>query len=175
MALEDLCVHLATSSDASSCKILRIICRADARGLKHKFLLVEAKEPFGNTLWFRLERAADLTQPRGWFSKQSKFSPDDTARIARTENDLTRDGTSRVEAEIHFSEPVTLRSLQILLGLFISESTTYSLLSQNCWFFCSVVLEILSDTFLHTLEGTLSHLSSGKDVRWRIKEAFISL
>jgi hypothetical protein len=177
LRIDSLLESLETISDAKESKICRMIRRADTQGkYGHEFLLVETHDSLKHTLWIRLERAADLARRAGVWSRSSTFVPDDTARLASSLEDLIRDEGSEIKAEVEFTEPdtVTLYTLQLLLSCFIAESKKYTLVGENCWFFCSVVLSMLSERYPHRMKGTVGNWGHGlMDSRDRIQKVFL--
>jgi hypothetical protein len=176
LTLEELCRHLAPSSLSASTRVIRVIRRKATGRLRHEYLLVEAELPTGHALWLRLERFPDLTEMQ--MSPQtalSRFNPNDKAKLAGTMNLLGGPEDSRSKAELRFTsdEDVTLHALQVLLSAFIEISTSYTLPQENCWFFASVVLEVLSDQFpSQIVGGKLAHKELGIENRARIKQRF---
>jgi hypothetical protein len=150
------------SYDAKSSNVTTIILREDKQGYKHQFLLLQTKTPENTDLWIRLDRAAGEKRA-GIFSRSSTFLPSDTAMLAGNEAKLIEGPESDVNATIRFIGPqmVSLFTLQILLSSFLQEAKTYVAATQNCWFFCSVLLSILSTKYPHTVEGTLSKWTAG--------------
>jgi hypothetical protein len=146
--------------------------------VRHEFLIVEA-EVLGPTIFLRLERAAARTAPTDFtlLSISSVFRPDDTARVSISSEKLIAGEESDIRAEVRYSPlgRVTLGTLQVLLSSFIEISQTYSLTKENCWFFCSVVMQLLCERFPdHILKGRYGHEKLGGEARDAIRARFLS-
>lgn len=167
MAIQDLSRYLRSTPRGH---ILSLMRRKDVRGVKHEFLVMRAQEPRGRIIWIRMERAANRTQP-GLGALVSKFPARDTARISGTEEDiLNEEERSTVEAEVHFDSPPTLLHLDKLLNIVTEESVHYTLWPENCFFFASVIQEILSARHNGRLiSGKLGHKNLARAVRNRIR------
>jgi hypothetical protein len=179
MTLGDLSQRISSlQSKGSQTKVNQIILRKETRGVKHEYLLVESTAPSGRGYWMRLERgAAERDQILGnlniWRSR-SEFKPDDTARLANTEDELIVGELSVVRTTVRFipSDSVSLSTLEILLSAFVEESRNYSLLTENCFFFCAVVIGVLSNAFAHKLDGKLQNAGLGAATQERIRKLF---
>jgi hypothetical protein len=181
MSISDLCHHLESSSLLSSAVIRRIVHRKEITGVKHEFLLLEVHVTSvsrGNhVIWLRLERSAKIRQKgmRFW-SFLSEFPSNDTVRVAGSPK-LLLEGSqnSEIQAEVQFdpSTNVTLAVLRLLLSCLAEGSPKYNLWKENCWFFCSVVLDLLCEAFPHDMEGKITHKILGKDVRGDIRKQFV--
>jgi hypothetical protein len=175
MKIESLVECLSSVNDAKDAKVLTIILREDTGRVKHQFLLIESQTPRGR-LWTRLERAADEYHRRGIISSSSTFQANDTAMLASSHDALLGRRKSEEKGSVHFTGPntVTLSVLQALLSSFIAMSKDYTAAVENCWFFCSVVISVLSDNYPHWSHGHLGHWGNvplnSKD---RIQEDFL--
>jgi hypothetical protein len=85
--------------------------------------------------------------------------PVDTVMISRSDDDLCKNCPSQVKARIRFKVPesVSVFTLHALLFSFITKSTRYIAMTQNTWFFCSVVLSALCHRYPNTVEGKLGN------------------
>jgi hypothetical protein len=169
MTIADLIQSFQCCYDSKSAHVLVIVLREDTKGIQHQYLLVQVRVPRNteNTLWIRLERNADEYQPKGMVSsRSSSFQPDDRAMLAQSDSDLTKSCPSVVKGQIRFKGPelVSLFTLQALLASFISEAKIYIAATENCWFFCSVILSALSHKYPNEVTGHLGN--------WRIASAF---
>jgi hypothetical protein len=178
MPLEDFCDRLEFSPFSSVSKIPRIIRRKEISGLRHEFLLLEAEILTGRVIWLRLERAAkrDHASDFTLVSFSSRFPSDDTARLAGNPTKLMQQ-ESEVKAVIHFTQPkdVSLGVLRLLLTALMKESKEYVLWQENCFFFCSTVLELLCEKFPHRMQGAYGNKNLGTGVREKVRERFASL
>jgi hypothetical protein len=104
----------------------------------------------------------------------SEFPSKHTGRVAASPGLLIGPDPSELKTTIHFTSPkaVTLAVLQVLLSSLTDGSPKYKLLSENCWFFCSVVLQLLRDNFEHIMSGTIDYENMAKDVRGDIGKRF---
>jgi hypothetical protein len=175
--LRELCDQLSAYTLSYASYIRKIVRRKQKKGLKHEFLIVEFDAPGGQEVYLRLERAAarNVTGDFTIWSISSIFPPDDTARVALNSERLISGEESDVKAEASFQRGlVTLSTLNALLSSFIEVSKNYSLTKENCWFFCSVVLQILCERFPHRIEGSYGHETLGADSRDDIRARFLA-
>jgi hypothetical protein len=149
MALPDLCESIVPGPVASS-KITEIYLRMNKGILHHEYLTVHLAHPNGEDFWIRLERAGDTTRHafKNRTSSISKYPPLDNAQAARTEDLLIREENT-VKSKLRFPHDtgLTLYILRQLLFAFIKEAPEYSLMWENCRYFCSVVLELLAEQY----------------------------
>jgi hypothetical protein len=179
MTLADLSQRISSlQSKGSQTKINQIILRKATGGVKREYLLVESTAPSGRAYWMRLERGpAERGQVLGnlniWRSR-SEFKPDGTARLANTEHELILDELSVVKTTVRFipSDSVSLSTLEILLSAFVEASGNYSLLMENCFFFCAVIIGVLSIAFAHKMDGKLQNAGLGAPTQERIRKLF---
>jgi hypothetical protein len=176
MPLSSLCARLEDSRISDGSSVSKLIRRREIKGLQHEFLLVEAMLSDGQAIWLRLERAA-VRRPSREFTFRSVsmvFPPDDTARIACAPQSLFRAEESEIKTEITFTTSrVSLHTLGVLLSSFVQESKAYSLMFENCWFFCSVVLQLLCEAFPdHHAKGELRRDGRGRGVYAAIRKQF---
>jgi hypothetical protein len=161
------------SHDAEASSVTAIFLRQDNQGYKHQSLLVQTKIPESD-LWIRLGRAAG-EQRAGIFSRSSTFVPNDTATLAVTQEKLTTiDG--KAIATLNFRGPnvLSLFTLNLLLSVFISAAKTYVAATENCWFFCSILLSVLSKKYSPTIEGSWTMWTTGLfDSGHRIEALFL--
>ncbi|KAF8335843.1 uncharacterized protein EI90DRAFT_3047295 [Cantharellus anzutake] len=74
-----------------------------------------------------------------------------------------------LQAKVRFRKPPTLMDLQVLLTVIGEESAEYDLFRENCYFFCSVVHQILYELHEgHMTVGEFHHQTLGGDARKRI-------
>jgi hypothetical protein len=175
MPLEDFCDRLEFSPFSSVSKIHRIIRRKEINGLRHEFLLLEAEILPHRVIWLRLERAAKRDHANDFtlVSFSSRFPSDDTARLAGNPTKLMQQ-ESGIKAIVHFTHPkdVSLSILRLLLSALMKESKEYVLWQENCFFFCSAILEVLCQNFSHRIQGAYGNESLGTEVREKIRERF---
>jgi hypothetical protein len=136
--------------------------------------MIHLTDPDDIDFWLRLERAGD-TADSNQLSATYKLPPIDNVQVARAEDVLIRE-KSDVKVKLRFrpTADVTLYELRQLLWFFVEESTVYSLLWQNYRFFCSVVLEILSEEYPCEAAQELPPIKAKycRDARDRIKSKF---
>ncbi|KAF9511828.1 hypothetical protein BS47DRAFT_1133857 [Hydnum rufescens UP504] len=70
--------------------------------------------------------------------------PLDTATLCSKLDDLVGNSRPRARTMLRFRKPLSLDRLGILLSIVLEESPQYTLVSENCYFFCSVIYENLS-------------------------------
>jgi hypothetical protein len=176
MVHHDFYTKLKDSSLPALSSILKVIRMKELGGVRHEYLLVNATiGERQNTIWLRLERAAK--RQRGRFSPWSalsEFPSNDTVRIAASDELLMGPEPCEVKTIVCFKSPeeVTLAVLLSLLSSFADGSPRYKLLSDNCWFFCYTVLQLLSESFEHTIDGRIGHENLSKVAYKEIKEYF---
>ncbi|KAF8596643.1 hypothetical protein BDV93DRAFT_527940 [Ceratobasidium sp. AG-I] len=175
MTLAELC-SLALSSDLSTtAHIVSIACYKERQGVRHEFLIVHIRSSNSESRWMRLERAAHAEHRETGFrqsfrSSSSSYPPDDTAIISSSPNLTFREAKLMEHMEFSDGHQPTLLMFASLLALFMRESTFYTLPSENCWFFCSVVIENLAKNF--GIDVKLRNRSLGRDARQRIERLF---
>jgi hypothetical protein len=176
MPLGNLCDQLRSGSLSPDSKIHKIIHRTEIGGLTHEYLLVEVELVADSVIWLRLERSA-ARHSTSDFSVSSFFSvfpSKDMVRLASDQNLLLGNQPSKVLTEVHFAHPeqVSLYVLCMLLSAFAEQSKNYSLSKENCWFFCSVVVEMLCEKFAHRMTGEFHHRSLGRKKRNAVRRDF---
>jgi len=120
--------------------------------IKHTYILLGVQPSHGQLFFLRLDRAAG--QDRNlWLrlrSVSSKFPPNDRVLMSCNEEPL-HTPPKKVLSHVTFQrDSPCLGDLATLLRIMEQESTTYTLYPENCWFFCSVVQESLTRSFLHS-------------------------
>jgi hypothetical protein len=176
MSLKDFCDRLSASSIRRSSHVIRIIRRKEKKGLRHEFLLVNVALQSEQTFWLRLERAADRRRREFWpriFT--SRFLPDDKAKLAGRFEDLFDAGTSTTIAELQLSSVTfsnSLQAFQLLLSSFSEVSTHYTLPQQNCWFFCTAVMDTFPISSPYQLTQTSKSLVFAAKLLGQIKSNF---
>ncbi|KAF8317141.1 hypothetical protein DL93DRAFT_2226502 [Clavulina sp. PMI_390] len=186
-SIGDLCLAVAQmSSENRSAPITELRWFNELSWPYHEFLLVKIDLPRSGGLgysglisnepipiWVRLERRAS---PWGSSvnSSSSSFSAVDTAVLCcsreRLEN-LSGPGTCTIASTMKFDSPPSLADLESLLGAFQEIWPNYNLLTENCYFFCSLVQQVLRETY----GGKIIRGKSSRDVhpnaRQRIQTA----
>jgi len=115
----------------------------DLGGSLHQFLLLRLEFPEHRTSWLRIDRRSDQdTTPMQLISLPSP--PVDTATLCSKLDDLVGNSRPRARTMLRFRKPLSLDRLGILLSIVLEESPQYTLVSENCYFFCSVIYENLS-------------------------------
>jgi hypothetical protein len=173
MALHEFCESLPTSPIIHS-RIESVHLRRGTGIFYHEFLMVRLTETNGPDFWVRLERAGD-TKDSNHMATISMFPPADNAHVARTEDALIWDNSDeKVKLRFSATSDVSLYALRQLLSFFVEGSTVYSLLWQNCRFFCCVVLELLSEQYPCEGAEGLRPIKEKycRDARDRIKSKF---
>jgi hypothetical protein len=151
ITLQELCTMVDENSRLNHATVLQLICRKDSHGLKHEFLLAEIELATSKHIWMRMERSAGerLAGTGGWASLSSEFSAHDPVTASAT-CDVLLEGSapSKIMAEIQFTrkKPSLALLRQLLLSL-LEKSPFYHLTTDNCWFFCTVILRILGERF----------------------------
>jgi len=171
--MEDLCQYLRTTRWG---QILDLARYKNTGGVKHEFLVLHARAPWGRNIWLRLDRAAGPARSGLRNKVTSQFDTKDTARIYGSEEKLRIDmAPNRVKAHVVFESPPTPLNLEKVLKIVIEESDTYTLGEQNCWFFSSVIQEILTERHSGRVKsGGLDHKSLGKEIKDRIRARLTS-
>ncbi|KAF8596641.1 hypothetical protein BDV93DRAFT_52083 [Ceratobasidium sp. AG-I] len=175
MTLADLC-SLALSHDSSTTThVVSVDCYKERQGVRHEFLIVQIQSANLESRWLRLERAAQAELRKIGFrqrlqSSSSAYLPEDTAIISSTPNLIPEDAKQMEHVEFLNGHQPTLFIFASLLALFMRESVFYTLPSENCWFFCSVVIENLSKNFGGNVKPR--NRSLGRESRQRIERQF---
>jgi len=185
MPIAELCNHIRNSPPTATAHMQSLVWYKELRGVQHEFLLVEVvqHQDDNSPIWIRLERAAktDYKHSRTFFQRlwqqshslSSIFPANDSALISSSWEKATGPSHTRTIKHIRLSSQTTLKSLEQLLTAFCDISVNYSLLEQNCWFFCSVIVENLMGKFGHAeMHGKILHQAQGKEARKRIREQF---
>lgn len=135
----------------------------------HEFLVLEAITPDGVPMYIRLDRRPLSGQRRALFLLSSAATASDSAIFATCEEPLLASETSKLDAIVPFRDSPSLHDLGKLLWYIETEAPDYRLRKENCWFFCSVIQEVLTDLFRgHNHMGTLAHAELGRDIREKI-------
>ncbi|KAF9511530.1 hypothetical protein BS47DRAFT_1395036 [Hydnum rufescens UP504] len=142
-------------------------------GVRHEFLLLEVERPDDlGTVWLRLERR--LHENASVLKSISSPVPSgDTAKICNDVSLLFDVSQSPVQVETVFTAPPPLHRLGNLLSILVEDSPDYKLPSENCYFFCAVIYEILCSTGNGmNVTGTPSRfsLSRGTEAKAKIKK-----
>jgi len=166
MPMKDLCPHLLATPRG---QILSLMRHKELHRVQHEFLVMRIKAPSGRILWLRLDRAAGQIQS-GVRRFLSEFAARDGARVYANEDQLKNDmAPNKVKARVFFDSPPTLLHLEKLLTVITQESKIYTVWQHNCYFFASVIQEILTVRHRGRLDGKLDYKTLGQDLRDRIR------
>lgn len=154
-SIPELCAYIDTSPSTKGATITTIICRGELDGVRHKFLLVQARKNGRKDLWIRLDRRVHRTSTLA-FALASGIAPANDcvspvfvrveifadlayrifqAAISLQENSHLEGRSisrSSVEAHIICPFPPPLKQLSILLKIMVEESVQYKI-----WPVCS--------------------------------------
>ncbi|KAF9520109.1 hypothetical protein BS47DRAFT_1336452 [Hydnum rufescens UP504] len=108
----------------------------------------------------RLERGP-LARHGAFSRSHLNFPTNDMSRVSEMESRLVTEDLSRIAAIVEFDTPPTLDNLRRLLDIISEESKIYNVLKENCWFYATVIQDLLTDWCEGNLHGTLSHLTYG--------------
>ncbi|KAG8724207.1 hypothetical protein FRC09_020791 [Ceratobasidium sp. 395] len=180
MSLVDFYTVMQDQPTASAhSRVISMTCYKSRRGVRHEYLILQVHSPQLTSRWIRLERAAqaDMIKSTGlrnrFTSSSSTFVPDDTAIIAASP-DLSFEDAKVMEHIIFSSvQQPSLWTLSKLLEAFCKESMVYTLPMENCWFFCSVMIENLAKHSGSNIKARNRAL--GRDARKRIADSFQKL
>ncbi|KAF8308042.1 hypothetical protein DL93DRAFT_2171390 [Clavulina sp. PMI_390] len=107
----------------------------------------------------------------------SRYPAEDTVRLSV--NDRLMIGNSRLRAHVTFSSAEDFPrfcTIADLLRIMHRESNQYRLFSENCYFFTSVIQELLTNVCGGQLEsGSLGHPNLGTEARGKIRDQFIAM
>jgi hypothetical protein len=175
ITLPQLCSHLESSSLLEGTRLDQIIRMKERRGVKHEFLIVKMTiaHPRGRIVWLRLERSAKARSTM--WSIMSEFPSNDMVKVAgKLGYLLDEQAPSDLETQVDFkpSKLASLAALRLLLSCLTKESPKYKLLNENCYFFCSVIVQLLCEKFEHEVKGEIRHRGLAKDVRDEIRTRF---
>ncbi|KAF8317139.1 hypothetical protein DL93DRAFT_2165797 [Clavulina sp. PMI_390] len=127
-----------------------------------------------STLWVRLDRGAQLGY-HGIKSSSGVFPAHDSAALCSNREKLQKSTRStrkaKVQATVNFIEPPSLIDLANLLSILQEESSEYDAFKGNCYFFCSVIQEMLRERHENVMQGKPLHMNLNPDARQRIRTA----
>ncbi|KAF8313525.1 uncharacterized protein EI90DRAFT_3136620 [Cantharellus anzutake] len=171
-SVADICSHIKSIPDAHLHPIKEIVVREEEDGVRHEFLLLRLAQPTEEELWMRLERKGP-TSIRAFMS--TKWEANDTATFSGERDSLLEGAKSVEKTRIIFYAPPSLKDLLCVLETLTDESKSYRLLSENCYFFASVVAENLCG-LAKSAECTepLRWLDLGSEVRQKIRQKIAS-
>jgi len=166
--VEELCELIRSSPLTRKGQIKGLVRYRRTTFVPHEFILLRVHVPGTMEFSIRLERGP-LTR-HGVFSRSHlNFPTNDMSRVSEMESRLVTEDLTRIAAIIEFDTPPTLDNLQRLLEIISEESKIYNVLKENCWFYATVIQDLLTDWCEGNLHGTLSHLTYGGEVRARIR------
>ncbi|KAF8308021.1 hypothetical protein DL93DRAFT_2087418, partial [Clavulina sp. PMI_390] len=171
--IQELCEEIKGAPDLASTPIADLYRREIPSGVLHEFIMLRSVElPGRPSVWLRIDRTA-----RGYPSLSTRTLADDTARLAANENHHLMAGKSRLRAHVEFKYPLKrphFFTVSDLLSIIHQESTDYRLFSENCYFFTSIIQEILTE--FHggeIVSGSLGHKTLGASARRRVRRRFV--
>jgi len=168
--VDDLCDKIRSTPELHSVPIGDLFRREMPTGFQHEFILIKSTPTVGPSIWIRIDRAAKGYE-RG--QVRTRYPANDTARMGGEEHQGQMMGRSRLRAHVVFrrqSDRPTLLTLATLITAMRDESRYYRPLTQNCYFFTSVIQEILTEHYGGELvAGALGHKKLSRNVRRRIR------
>ncbi|KAF9512546.1 hypothetical protein BS47DRAFT_1345322 [Hydnum rufescens UP504] len=164
-----LCGLIRSNPATGSGRIHSLVRRRRTAGVRHEFILLRVSIPTMTDMWIRLERSARTRAGSPVASlSQSNFPTNDTCKVSEKDSSLLTDDVSFIAAIVEFGTPPSLDNLERLLRIISEESKIYNVLKENCWFYATIIQDVLAKWCDGILQGTLSHLKFGWEARDRI-------
>ncbi|KAF8328420.1 uncharacterized protein EI90DRAFT_3017716 [Cantharellus anzutake] len=171
--IADICSYIGSTPDAQLSPIKELKIRKEEGGVQHEFLLLRLEKPSGEEFWVRLERKGPTGTLRRLMS--SRWEANDVATVSGKVAALLGSAKSVEKTKITFRVSPSLTDLFCVLEALRTESRSYQVWPENCYFFASVVAE-----HLHSLDngaeliGALRWLDLGIQARRRIHQIITS-
>ncbi|KAF8325169.1 uncharacterized protein EI90DRAFT_3073181 [Cantharellus anzutake] len=168
LTLIDFCANLPMSEEANHSKVISVTRWVTSKGIPHRFLILDVFDSArGRHLFFRLDRRRDQNE-----SSISSSRPSHAIDGVHTSGklDCLLDRRSvRKEAELNLRIQASLLEVGLILQAVIDVCPQYRLFQEDCWFFVSIVQEILQTNYSGEYEmGGLNDGRRKRDVRERI-------
>ncbi|KAF8322848.1 uncharacterized protein EI90DRAFT_2401505 [Cantharellus anzutake] len=172
-SVRTFCESLFNSRRAANARIVSIQRYGDLQGVSHRFLILHVTRADGREFYLRLDRRRDHKVPLWLFGVRDLGTSHaiDTAAVSGRLDHLLdfTNKKSGVEAIMIFPTPVPLVAAAQVLYAIAAESPGYKLTKENCWFFASVIQEMLLRRFgAKYARGSLNHPTIGAERRDRI-------
>ncbi|KAF8320189.1 uncharacterized protein EI90DRAFT_2609449 [Cantharellus anzutake] len=173
-SVRTFCESLFNSRRAANARIVSVRRYGDLQGVPHRFLILHVTRADGREFYLRLDRRRDHKVPLWLFGVRdlgTSHAIDTAAVSGRLDHLLDFTNTkSGVEAVMVFPTPAPLIAAAQILYAVAAESPGYKLTKENCWFFASIIQEMLMRMFGAKYEkGLLNHPTIGAKRRNPIK------
>ncbi|KAG8694975.1 hypothetical protein FRC09_009473 [Ceratobasidium sp. 395] len=177
--VKELCAAWADQLQTGCFRLSRIECFREKTGAHHEYLVAKiasgtSLSDEANGLWLRLERRPKaMERLRDYMpGLVGRFEADDIITISRQKNDLLyrEDSGDEFRASMTFHEGISLGYILEVLKIIHEESYTYHIMGANCWFFASVIIEVLQSKahgiWEQDRQGWRDHQLSKNYVNW---------